>query len=260
MYRKEKSSWKPPFGLLVFVLVATLTALFVFFTLLRVGKNNIRWGNTEIKIIGHYNYLPIIIAFLASFLPLLAIPIGKKMRDHQYLFAFTLFLTTTMIFFVCQGFSFHNSVYKWASFFDNITLYTINSTSYHYNAFGYLQLIGKYALCFLPLLAFPIANLMHKKSQGSKTLTIFIMLLFFTCWSVNLYLLNIDQYGLNWLNFTVFDADGINIGLFYFLGVGISAFLPMIMLGVGKAPEKVIEKHYIEKRIIYCPIERNDRD
>ena len=65
MYRKEKSSWKPPFGLLVFVLVATLTALFFTFAFIRVGEDYISWGDADLKIPGHYNYLPIIIAFLS---------------------------------------------------------------------------------------------------------------------------------------------------------------------------------------------------
>lgn len=266
MYRKEKSSWKPPFGLTVFVVVATLTALISVFALLRIGENYITWGETELDVIGHYNYLPIIIAFLSCFLPLLAIPIGKKMRDHQRLLAFTLFLVTVMIFYMSQGFKISTESseirYRWGdSFLPTITLYSFKETWEAFYLFEILQVVLKYLLCFLPLLAFPIANVIHKKNQCSKTTSLLILLFVLLCWTVNLYLLCFRGDILCWGSLYVFHFGKISFGdgMFFFVGIAFLSSLPLHGLNARKS-STIIEKHYIEKRIIYCPIERNDRD
>ena len=274
MYRKEKSSWKPPFGLTVFVAVITLTALLSVFALLRIGEDYISWGDTNLRLtyIGnatynYYNYTPIVIAFFASFLPLLTFPIGKRMRGHQRLLAFTLFLVTVMIFFTCQGFRM-KKLYSSSSYLEdfitiayswklplftqpriNICTYTLATCSEFSNS-AYLLIFIKYLLCFLPLLAFPITNAIHKKNQSIKTVTLIILLLIFTCWAVNLYFVSFDSSVIYWGNFKMFNKTGVDIGFFYFLGITLASVLPLLGLGVGKAPKKV-EKHYVETKIIY---------
>lgn len=279
MYRKEKSSWKPPFGLTVFVVVITLTALISIFAFLKIDEEYVKWGLTDLARNTpdgwFYNYIPIIIAFGASFLPFLTFSISKRMRGHQRLLAFTLFLVTAMIFCVCQEFkiwrisavisgqNYIGCTLEWGQFWRMpITLsqsYVGHSTTL--NLFAVLQLVGKYALCFLPLLAFPMANAIHKKNQGSKTVTIMILLFILICWAVNLYFLNYDDHSLYWARIKAFDFENISFdsGMFFFLGITLASVLPLLGLGIGKAPKKV-ENHYEVTKIIYCPIERNDRD
>lgn len=280
MYRKEKSSWKPPFGLTVFVWIATLMALISIFAFLKIDEEYVKWGLTDLArntpAGWFYNYIPIIIAFGASFLPLLTFPIGKRMRGHQRLLAFTLFLVTAMIFFTSQYFTiymlngyfigdkyYYDGIQLRYTFFPAIKLYSYNWKTGEtiFNLWGYLEVIIKYLLCFFPLLAFPMANTVHKKNQGSKTVTIIILLILLTCWTGNLYLLNYHDNSLYWAFIKAFDFENISFdsGIFFFLGITLASALPLLGLGIGKAPKKV-ENHYEVTKIIYCPIERNDRD